>query len=43
MSGSSKWLEERGVKQQEVELLNTTRTRELWLYMIANAIRYGTE
>ena len=42
MSSLTKWLEERGVKHQEVELLERARNRELWHDMIANVIRYGT-
>ena len=38
MSSLTKWLEERGVNYQEVELLERARNRELWHNMIASSV-----
>ncbi len=41
MSSLKEWLEEVGVKEQEVELLEKALSRELWQDMIAKVNRYG--
>jgi len=42
MSSVKRWLQERGVKHQEVELIERTRNRKLWHDMIAYVQGYGT-
>ena len=42
MSSVKGWLQERGVKHQEVELIERTRNRKLWHDMIAYVQGYGT-
>ena len=42
MANLNEWIEERGVKYQEVELCEKARDREMWKSMIAHVIGYGT-
>ena len=42
MDSLMKWLEERGVEEQGVQLVEKARNRELWNNMIAKVDRYGT-
>ena len=42
MSSVKGWLQERGVKHQEVELIERARNRKLWHEMIAYVQGYGT-
>ena len=43
MDSLMKWLEERGVNNRGVELMEKARDRELWNNMIAKVYRYGRE
>ena len=42
MASLNAWLAERGIRQQEVELIKKARNRELWQAMIAHISGYGT-
>ena len=41
-SSLNAWIAERGIRQQEVELIQKARNRELWHAMIAHVSGYGT-
>ena len=42
MSSVKGWLQQRGVKHQEVELIERTRNRKLWHDIIVYVQEYGT-
>ena len=42
MDSLKKWLEERGVEDRGLQLMEKPRNRELWNNMIAKVYRYGT-
>ena len=42
MANVNEWIGEKGVKYQEMALLEKARDRELWKSMIAHIIGYGT-
>ena len=42
MSSVKGWLQERGMKRQEVELIERARNRKLWHDMITDVQGYGT-
>ena len=42
MASLNAWLAEKGIMQQEVELIRKARNRELWQAMIAHVSGYGT-
>ena len=42
MTSLNAWIAERGIRQQEVELIQKARNRELWHAMIAHVSGYGT-
>ena len=42
MTSLNAWIAERGIRHQEVELIEKARNRELWHAMIAFVSGYGT-
>ena len=42
MTSLNAWIAERGIRHQEVELIQKARNRELWHAMIAQVSGYGT-
>ena len=42
MDSLNKWLEEIGVEERGLQLMEKAKNRELWKIMIAKVCRYGT-